>query len=34
MREVGELNLVDEEREAHIERSRRLIFGEKAILAK
>ncbi len=32
MREVGEPNLVDEEREAHIERSTRLIFGEKAIL--
>ncbi len=34
MREVGEPNVVDEEREAQIEKSGRLIFGEKAILAK
>jgi hypothetical protein len=33
VKEVGEPNLVDEEREAHIERFRCLIFGEKAILA-
>jgi hypothetical protein len=33
VREVREPNLVDEEREAQIERFRRLIFGEKAILA-
>jgi len=33
VREVGEPNVVDEEREAQIERSRRLIFGEKVILA-
>jgi len=34
VREVGESNVVDEEREAQIEKSRRLIFREKAILAK
>jgi hypothetical protein len=34
VREMGEPNLVDEEREAQIERFRRLIFWEKAILAK
>jgi hypothetical protein len=32
VREVGEPNVVDEDRKAQIERSRHLIFGEKAIL--